>query len=82
MAAARRGAGLAVRSAHWGAVTSVLEAFIRARPDGADVCRWAQACLLAEVDASVPSDARAAAALLGVTEPTLLRRKAAFARHS
>jgi diguanylate cyclase (GGDEF)-like protein len=81
-AAARREAGLAVRSPHWGAVTSVLEAFIRARPAGTDVCEWAEACLLAEVDATAPRDARTAAALLGVTEPTLLRRKATFARRS
>jgi diguanylate cyclase (GGDEF)-like protein len=82
VAAARRGAGLAVRSASWGAVTSAFEAFIRARPAGADACKWAEACLLAEVEATVPSDARTAAALLGVTEPTLLRRKATFARRS
>jgi DNA-binding NtrC family response regulator len=81
-AAARRAAGLAVRSPHWGAVTSVLEGFIRARPAGTDVCEWAEACLLAEIDATAPGDARAAATLLGVTEPTLLRRKAALAHRS
>jgi DNA-binding NtrC family response regulator len=81
-AAARRGAGLAVRSPRWHAVTSALEAFIRARPAGRDACEWAEACLLAEIDTTVPGDARKAAALLGVTEPTLLRRKAAFARRS
>ena len=81
-AAARRAAGLAVRSPHWGAVTSVLEGFIRARPAGTDVCEWAEACLLAEIDATAPGDARTAATLLGVTEPTLLRRKAAFAHRS
>ena len=81
-AAARRAAGLAVRSAHWGAVTSALEGFIRARPARTDVCEWAEACLLAEIEATVPGDARTAAALLGVTEPTLLRRKAALARRS
>ena len=81
-AAARRAAGLAVRSPHWGAVTSVLEGFIRARPAGTDVCAWAEACLLAEIDATAPGDARTAATLLGVTEPTLLRRKAAIAHRS
>ena len=79
-AAARRVAGLAGRSPHWGAVTSALEDFIRARPAGTDVCEWAEACLLAEIDARVPGDARTAGALLGVTEPTLLRHKAALAR--
>ena len=78
-AAARRAAGLAVRSAHWTAVTSALEGFIRARPAGMDVCAWAEACLLAEIDATVPGDARTAGELLGVTEPTLLRHKAALA---
>ena len=42
----------------------------------------AEACLLAEIEAAAPGDPRAAAALLGVTEPTLLRRKAALARRS
>ncbi len=63
-------------------MTCVLEGFIRARPAGTDVCEWAEACLLAEIDATAPGDARTAAALLGVTEPTLLRRKAALARRS
>ena len=80
-AAARRVAGLAVRSPRWGAVTRVLEDFIRARPAGTDACEWAEACLLAETDDAAP-DARTAAALHGVTEPTLLRRKAAYARRS
>ena len=80
-AAARRAAGLAVRSPHWPAVASVLESFIRAGRTGTDVCEWAEACLLAEIESAVPGDARTAAALLGVTEPTLLRRKADLPRH-
>ncbi len=81
-AAARRAAGLAVRSPHWGAVTGLLEAFIRARPAGTDVCEWAEGCLLAEIDVTAPGDARTAATLLGVTEPTLLRRKAHWRHRS
>jgi diguanylate cyclase (GGDEF)-like protein len=79
-AAARRTAGLAARSPQWNVVTSLLEAFIRARPAGTDACEWAEHCLLAEIEIAAPGDARTAAALVGVTEPTLLRRKAALAR--
>jgi diguanylate cyclase (GGDEF)-like protein len=80
-AAARRSAGLAVRSPSWHGVTSLLEDFIRARRDDTDVCQWAEAGLLAEIEAAVPGEARTAAALLGVTEPTLLRRRAELSRH-
>jgi hypothetical protein len=69
-------AGLAVRSPRWPAVTGVLEDFIRGRRSETDVCQWAEACLLAEIESAVPGDARTAAALLGVTEPTLRRRQA------
>jgi diguanylate cyclase (GGDEF)-like protein len=69
-------AGLAVRSPRWPAVAEVLEDFIRGRRGEADVCQWAEACLLAEIESAVPGDARTAAALLGVTEPTLRRRQA------
>jgi hydrogenase-4 transcriptional activator len=79
-ATTRRAAGLAVRSPSWNVVTSLLEAFIRSRPAGQDACEWAEGCLLAEIDARSPDDARTAAALLGVTEPTLLRRRAALMR--
>jgi DNA-binding protein Fis len=68
-------AGLAVRSPHWPAVASVFEDFINSRREGTDVCQWAEACLLAEIESAVPGDARTAAALLGVTEPTLRRRQ-------
>jgi hypothetical protein len=61
-------------------VATVLESFIRAQAAGADVCERAEACLLAEIEAAAPGDVRTAAALLGVTEPTLLRRKAASTR--
>lgn len=80
-AARRRAAGLAVRSTYWPAVASILEDFIRARRGETDVCQWAEACLLAEAESAAPGDARTAAGLLGVTQPTLLRRKEQFARH-
>jgi hypothetical protein len=76
-AAGRLAGGLAVRSSLWPAVLAVLEDLIRVgRRDGSDVCQRAESCLLAELDAAAPGDPRTAAALLGVTEPTLLRRKA------
>jgi diguanylate cyclase (GGDEF)-like protein len=80
-AAARLAAGLAVRSTHWPAVAGVLEDLIRARSEGSDVCQWAESCLLAEIELAAPGDARTAAALLGVTEPTLLRRRSQPDRH-
>jgi len=81
-AAARRSSGLAVRSSTWPhGVAALLEDFIRARPADTDVCQWAEAGLLAEIESAVPSDARTAAALLGITEPTLLRRRAELSRH-
>jgi DNA-binding NtrC family response regulator len=73
----QRTAGLAVRSPGWPAVLAALEDFIRNRQVDTDVCQWAQACLLAEIEAALPGDAPGAAALLGVTEPTMKRRKAA-----
>jgi transcriptional regulator with GAF, ATPase, and Fis domain len=76
-----RDAGLAVRSLHWPAVRQTLEDFVRARQPGADVCQWAETCLLEEIEAASPGDTRVAAALLGVTEPTLWRRKAERIRH-
>jgi diguanylate cyclase (GGDEF)-like protein len=72
----QRTAGLAVRSPGWPAVLETLEVFIRSRRAETDVCQWAEACLLAEIEAVLPDDAPAAAALLGVTEPTMRRRKA------
>jgi DNA-binding NtrC family response regulator len=80
-ASARRTAGLSVRSPTWGDVTGLLEDFIKARRDDTDVCQWAEAGLLAEIESAVPGDPRTAAALLGVTEPTLLRRRAELSRH-
>ena len=76
----RRASGHAQRSASWSSVAAVLEDFIKSRRGDADVCQWAEATLLAEVDKAV-SDARKAAALLGVTEPTLLRRKTQTISH-
>ncbi|HEX9188025.1 MAG TPA: sigma 54-interacting transcriptional regulator, partial [Vicinamibacteria bacterium] len=81
-AAARQAAGLAVRSPRWGAVSALLDAFIHSRPAGEDVSHAAESCLLAEIEARAPDDARTAAALLGVTEPTFLRRRAALMRRS
>jgi DNA-binding NtrC family response regulator len=81
-ATARRSAGAALRSATWEGVTSLLEDFIRARPRDTDVCQWAEARLLAAIESLVPGDARKAAALLGVTKPTLLRRRADLLRQS
>jgi DNA-binding NtrC family response regulator len=69
-------AGLAVRSPQWPAVAGVLEDLIRDRRGETDVCQWAEACLLAEIESAVAGNERVAAALLGVTEPTLRRRQA------
>jgi len=80
-ATARRASGLAVRSPTWPEVAGLLEDFIRARRDDTDVCQWAEAGLLAEIESAVPGEPRTAAALLGVTEPTLLRRRAELSRH-
>jgi DNA-binding NtrC family response regulator len=74
-ASQRRAAGVSGRSATWDAVTSVLEDFIRARPGDVDVCQWAEAGLLSEIEIAVGGNVRRAAELLGVTEPTLLRRR-------
>jgi len=71
----QRTSGQAVRSPGWSAVALTLEDLIRSRRDGVDVCQWAEACLLAEIESAVPGDTPAAAALLGVTEPTMRRRK-------
>jgi hypothetical protein len=81
-ATTRRAAGAAIRSATWEGVTSLLEDVIRARPRDTDACQWAEARLLAAIESLVPGDARKAAALLGVTKPTLLRRRADLLRQS
>jgi DNA-binding NtrC family response regulator len=70
----QRGAGLAIRSPGWPTVVATLEDFVRSRRGDAGVCEWAEACLLAEIESAVPGDPPAAAALLGVTEPTMRRR--------
>jgi diguanylate cyclase (GGDEF)-like protein len=79
-ASAKRAAGESLRSATWERVTSLLEEFIRARPRDTDVCQWAEARLLSVIDSAVAGDAGKAAALLGVTKPTLLRRRAELLR--
>ena len=81
-AAARRAAGALRRSTTWADVTSLLEDFIRARPRDTDVCQWAEAGLLDVIEAAVAGDIRKAAALLGVTQPTLLRRRADLLRQN
>jgi diguanylate cyclase (GGDEF)-like protein len=73
-------AGLAVRSPSWPAVAGLLEDLIRSLPSGRDVCAWAEACLLTEIDSVTPGDVRTAAALVGVTETTVLRRTARLRR--
>ncbi|HVO09900.1 MAG TPA: sigma 54-interacting transcriptional regulator [Vicinamibacteria bacterium] len=73
----RRHAGLAVRTATWPTVAGLLEDLVRARPaSSADVCSWAEACLLSEIDSALPGNVRVAAALVGVTEATVLKRHA------
>jgi DNA-binding NtrC family response regulator len=81
-ASARHASGVSPRSATWGSVTALLEDFIRARPRDTDVCQWAESRLLAVIEWAVAGDARKAAALLGVTKPTLLRRRAELLRQS
>jgi hydrogenase-4 transcriptional activator len=73
-ASRQRDAALAVRSPSWPAVASLLEGLIRSQPTERDVCAWAEACLLTEIDSAMPGDVRTAAALVGVTETTVLRR--------
>ncbi len=77
----QRAAGLAVRSPSWSAVAGALEDFIKGREGETNACESAEACLLAEVEAAAPRDPRTAAALLGVTEPTLMRRMVEQPRH-
>ncbi len=72
----RRAAGLNVRSSTWAAVADALEGLVRSRPPGRDACDLAEGLLLAEIEAAAPGDDRVAAALVGVTETTLLRRRA------
>jgi diguanylate cyclase (GGDEF)-like protein len=77
----QRAAGLAVRSPGWSAVAGALEDFIKGQGGEKDACECAEACLLAELEAAAPGDSRTAAALLGVTEPTLMRRMVEQPRH-
>jgi diguanylate cyclase (GGDEF)-like protein len=81
-ASSRRAAGVATRPAQWSAVATLLEPFIRERTAGENACDRAESLLLAEIDTVVRGDARMAAALLGVTPPTLLRRREALIRRS
>jgi diguanylate cyclase (GGDEF)-like protein len=80
VAAAKRAAGALLRSATWDRVTSLLEDFIRTRPQDTDVCQWAETRLLSAIESAVAGDAGKAAALLGVTKPTLIRRRAELLR--
>jgi diguanylate cyclase (GGDEF)-like protein len=81
-AAARRAAGVSPRSATWDRVASLLEDLIRSRPRDTDVCQWAETRLLVVIESAVAGDIRKAAALLGVTQPTLLRRRAELLRQN
>jgi len=80
-AARHHAARLEVRSPRWPAVASALEELIQGRRGQRDTCEWVEACLLAEIESAAPGDAWTAAALLGVTEPTWMRRKAECPRH-
>ena len=70
-----------MRSNGWPGVVSALEEIVQARRGQRDAFEWVEACLLAAVESAAPGDARTASALLGVTEPTLMRRKAERPRH-
>ena len=74
-------AGTELRSPRWHAIASALEELIECRRDQGDLCEWVEACLLAEIESAAPGNARTAAALLGVTAPTWMRRKAECPRH-
>jgi transcriptional regulator with GAF, ATPase, and Fis domain len=76
-----RAAGLHARSPRWREMASALEDVIQARRDHKDTSEWVEACLIAEIESALPGNARAASLLLGVTEPTLMRRKAECPRH-
>ena len=77
-----RATGQAVRSPWWPTVVNTLDAVVLGQPTGTNTCQWAEACLLAEIESAAPGDARTATALLGITELTLLRRRAQRSRHS
>jgi hypothetical protein len=62
-------------------MASALEDVIQARRSHKDTSEWVEACLIAEIESAVPGNAHAASLLLGVTEPTLMRRKAECPRH-
>ena len=80
-ASRHQSAGTEARSPRWPAIASALEELIEGRRGQGDSCEWVEACLLAEIESAAPGDARTAAALLGVTEPTWMRRKAECPRH-
>jgi DNA-binding NtrC family response regulator len=80
-AARHHAAGPNARSPLWPAVASAIEELIQGRRGQRDTCEWVEACLLAEIESAVKGDAWTAAALLGVTEPTWMRRKAECPRH-
>jgi len=80
-ASRQQAVGRSVRSPLWLAVASALEELVQARRDQKDTCEWVEACLLAEVESAAPGDARIGSSLLGVTEPTWMRRKAECPRH-
>jgi diguanylate cyclase (GGDEF)-like protein len=76
-AAEREQAGLSPRPNTWPEVREALVELVRqASSDVEDLMSLTQRILMEEIVARVPGDTRTAAALLGVTEPTFLRRLA------
>ena len=69
----RQAAGLTIRTPAWSSIVPLLEDVVRS-PLRGDVCARAESSLLAEIEAVVPGNVRLAAVLVGVTEPTVLRR--------
>jgi DNA-binding NtrC family response regulator len=69
-----RSASEGARPPSWSEVTSALGDLLRQRGGETDLSCWVEDCLLDEILARVPADVRAAAALLGVSQPTLARR--------
>jgi diguanylate cyclase (GGDEF)-like protein len=76
-AARRQATGLSPRPDGWGDVQSLLGEVLRAdRLRGQNRLKLVERVLLDEIVARFPEDTRTASALLGVSEPTLLRRLA------
>jgi DNA-binding protein Fis len=73
--------GLSVRTGDWHLVRRILSRLVRASDgEGKTLHALARRVLLRAILDRYPADERRAAGLLGVTEPTLRRRKAALSR--